>query len=347
LVENPWTWTKAANVIFLESPVGVGFSYADDGNYTTNDNVTADRNFMFVQEWFKKYPEFMTNDFYVAGESYGGIYVPMLSYRVAISDAYNFKGFMTGNPVTDESSDWDPVNVVLPFWYGHGVIPTSLYKAGMMACAGNNSNSPQCNTIMNQAQNYFNGYNMYNIYGDCITQRVVGPVPYPVQNPYLRAARPSELLRVTPPCLDAYAATTYLNRPDVQKAFHVKVGIQWGICSRLPYTNNRGSVLPEYAAVRAMGMDILTYSGDVDSSVPYTGTARWAAAIGGPLLPNTTEWTQWTFNQPDGPQVGGHVTYYESFTYTTVRGSGHMVPQYRPDAAWNMFISWVTTRKLA
>ena len=33
-------------------------------------------------QWFKEFPEFVKNPFYIAGESYAGIYVPTLTFQV-------------------------------------------------------------------------------------------------------------------------------------------------------------------------------------------------------------------------------------------------------------------------
>jgi len=45
LALNPYAWNTEANIVFVESPCGVGFSYADDGNYTTGDTDAAIDNY--------------------------------------------------------------------------------------------------------------------------------------------------------------------------------------------------------------------------------------------------------------------------------------------------------------
>ena len=44
----------------------------------------------FLRLWFAKFEEFQDNDFFVAGESYAGVYVPLVS-QVSGSFARNVK----------------------------------------------------------------------------------------------------------------------------------------------------------------------------------------------------------------------------------------------------------------
>ena len=66
---NPFAWNKFANIIYLEAPIGVGFSYATNPayKYQSNDSTTAHDNYVFLQNWLMKFPEYRVNDFYVTG----------------------------------------------------------------------------------------------------------------------------------------------------------------------------------------------------------------------------------------------------------------------------------------
>ncbi|VDK21960.1 unnamed protein product [Anisakis simplex] len=79
--ENAFSWNKFANVLFLESPRNVGFSYqnmSENQESKYNDELTARDNFLAVMDFLTVYPEYINRDFYVSGESYGGVYVPTL-----------------------------------------------------------------------------------------------------------------------------------------------------------------------------------------------------------------------------------------------------------------------------
>lgn len=74
-----YSWNRIANIIYLEAPIGVGFSYSDDKmEYITNDNKTANQNYEFLLNWFELFPEFKSNDFYITGESYGYVTISPL-----------------------------------------------------------------------------------------------------------------------------------------------------------------------------------------------------------------------------------------------------------------------------
>lgn len=67
LTKNPYSWNRVANMIYLESPAGVGFSYSNTpGDYfTCNDTRTADDAFVFLTKWFKDFPEYIHYKFYI------------------------------------------------------------------------------------------------------------------------------------------------------------------------------------------------------------------------------------------------------------------------------------------
>lgn len=73
-----------ANMLFLESPAGVGFSYSNTtSDYDhSGDKNTADDAYIFLINWLERFPQYKTHDFYITGESYAGHYVPQLAYTI-------------------------------------------------------------------------------------------------------------------------------------------------------------------------------------------------------------------------------------------------------------------------
>lgn len=70
---NPYTWTKQASIVFLEQPIGVGFSHSTEANPLTNDFRASKDNLLSVKAFFARYPERAGNPFYLASESYGAL----------------------------------------------------------------------------------------------------------------------------------------------------------------------------------------------------------------------------------------------------------------------------------
>ncbi|VAH05896.1 unnamed protein product [Triticum turgidum subsp. durum] len=72
---NPYAWNQAANLLFLDSPAGVGFSYTNTSFEIDppGDNSTAHGSYAFLVRWFQRFPQQKMKEFYIAGESYAGL----------------------------------------------------------------------------------------------------------------------------------------------------------------------------------------------------------------------------------------------------------------------------------
>ena len=115
LKENAETWNKRANVLWLESPAGVGWSYGSKADMTTNDDQQSIDALAALKSWYEKFPEFKENKLFISGESYAGIYVPYLAYQIDLNnrkaeyvpgfEKINMHGFMVGNGCTNWNYD--------------------------------------------------------------------------------------------------------------------------------------------------------------------------------------------------------------------------------------------------
>jgi hypothetical protein len=163
---QPWSWVNAANMIYIEAPSGVGFSYSDDtSDYHTDDNKTAIDNYHFIQGWLQKFPNYQTNDFYITSESYGGHYMPTLAQQIILGNAangnpqINFAGVLDGNPFTNHAENQRGEFEILG---GHQMTSRPVYSQWMSACQDGNTNSNACSSargaMRNDAGNNYDPY---------------------------------------------------------------------------------------------------------------------------------------------------------------------------------------------
>lgn len=73
---NPYSWNTNANMIFLDQPVDVGFSYADNGTVVSTTPVAGEDVYAFLEIFLHRFPEYAKQPFHIAAESYGGTYAP-------------------------------------------------------------------------------------------------------------------------------------------------------------------------------------------------------------------------------------------------------------------------------
>eukprot|EP00054_Salpingoeca_dolichothecata_P026112 m.185532 g.185532 ORF g.185532 m.185532 type:complete len:447 (-) comp25565_c0_seq1:220-1560(-) len=338
LYYNDYTWAKVANVLYLEAPAGVGFSYSDNpSEYRTNDTSTAEANLAALESFFKLFPEYAQNEFYITGESYAGIYVPTLADQIRMATAagttkINLRGIAVGNGCTGNSvgvCGGDP-SILPEYLFAHALYSPPTHDKIVQEC-GNYKRplSAACDLALAQASKEVGRVDIYDIYGDCISGSEDMKAPRkPLRAPVSRVGGPDE-------CIDSIAASAYLNRPDVQAAIHVKPAPSghWSVCGNvISYTSTEPD-LPKTTYPGLIKEYFVTiFNGDADACVPYTDNEEWTMGMGYDVA---EPWRPWMVDQ----QVAGYVTQYaaNNFTFLTVKGAGHMVPQYKPVQALEFF----------
>ncbi|XP_073120272.1 serine carboxypeptidase 1-like [Henckelia pumila] len=325
---NNNAWNNLANIIFLESPAGVGFSYSNtSSDYITGDKKTAADSYIFLVNWLERFPEYKIRDFYITGESYAGHYVPQLAdlilknNKITNQTVINLKGIAIGNAYID---DEDQPKGSFDYLWTHALISDEIHQGIVENCnMSYDANVTQvCGDYLNQA---------YTARGHIY--------PYDIYAPWCTSSSNSSSVPRFDPCSSQYVSV-YLNTPEVQKALHANVtGIlgPWSNCNG--YVGNHWqdipvTVLPVIKELMASGIRVWIYSGDTDRAVTVT-TTRYSLSKLGSLV--KTPWYPWY----SLGEVGGYVVEYQNITFVTVRGSGHFVPSYQPERALAMFSSFL------
>lgn len=259
---NPYTWNQRTNIVYIESPTGVGFSYSTSASdYKSSDDSTAVDNYNLIQQFFDRFPEYSTNSLYLTSESYGGHYIPILAKLIVIENKspspnkrkLNLKGIAIGNPYTDVYSGKP---AMIETMWGHQLISWPLYNYYKAEC-DLSPESSECATLEDQALTIGN-INPYGLdFAFCNPPKlsrkltevadqstvVSQHVKRTVQQLWLldhmyKHLSGSERSKLSLPTAMAYEpceedwTTHYLNSAEVKRAIHVKENITWSICSK-------------------------------------------------------------------------------------------------------------------
>ncbi|KAK6265233.1 hypothetical protein QUC31_016070 [Theobroma cacao] len=345
---NKYAWNKVANILFVESPVGVGFSYTNTSSDLTklNDAFVAEDTYNFLVNWLQRFPQFKTHDFFISGESYAGHYVPQLAELVYDRNndgikypLINLKGFMVGNPITNDYHDYTGI---MDYAWSHSVIPDQLYHKVKQVCDFKLFDwSIECGDAVNQVFDKYSEIDIYNIYAPkCLINSTSSSAVSKVKNYGLRRMR---IPGGYDQCYSEYAED-YFNRADVQTSLHANSrGGKWESCSDsilMTYNLSVFSVLPIYHKLIKGNLKIWIYSGDTDGRVPFISSRYCVEALG---LPLKSPWRSWFHNH----QVGGRMVEYQGLTLVTVRGAGHLVPLNKPGEALTLIASFLSGQPLS
>ncbi|MCJ1485953.1 hypothetical protein MMC06_006129 [Schaereria dolodes] len=77
---NQYSWTKLANVLYIDQPVGAGFS---SGSSQAMDNTQVTQEFYaWLKAFYDVFPGLKSKNTYLMGESYAGVYIPYFSQAI-------------------------------------------------------------------------------------------------------------------------------------------------------------------------------------------------------------------------------------------------------------------------
>uniref|UniRef100_A0A804MH17 Carboxypeptidase n=2 Tax=Zea mays TaxID=4577 RepID=A0A804MH17_MAIZE len=347
LTRNEYSWNKEANMLYLESPAGVGFSYSTDPAFYegVGDSMTARDNLKFLQGWFARFPQYKGRDLYITGESYAGHYVPQLAQRMVEFNKkeklFNLKGIALGNPVLEFSTDF---NSRAEFFWSHGLISDSTYNIFTTVCNYSRyvseyyrgSLSTACDRVMSQVARETSRFvDKYDVTLDVCISSVL-----------MQSQQGSRELDV---CVED-ETMRYLNRKDVQQAMHARLdGVQrWTVCSSVLEYKQLDLQIPTVNTVGALvkaGIPALVYSGDQDSVIPLTGSRTLVGRLAARLRLNATAPYRAWFQ---GKQVGGWTQVFGggALSFATVRGASHEAPFSQPERSLGLFRAFLAGQQL-
>ncbi|XP_023913740.2 serine carboxypeptidase-like 13 [Quercus suber] len=348
---NPYTWTKGLNIIYVDAPVGTGFSYSNTSEgYPSGDVKSAVLTYEFLRKWMVEHPQFKTNQLYIGGDSYSGITVPLVVMEILQGNEIegiprmNLKGYVLGNPKTDTYLD---TNSRISFAYHLGLIPNDLYENVKTSCNGDfvnvDSSNEQCEYALLIIKELILEINLQHVLEPSCSM-----TSWKSNSERRSLRKQSKDLLLSQPKGSAYWCRNYrhvlsgiwANDKTVQEALHIREGTkdQWKMCnSSLSYTQEFSSVIAYHQNFTQAELRALIYSGDHDMSIPHIGTREWIRSFNMTLM---DAWRAWFVDA----QVAGYTEEYSEndyvLTFATIKGGGHIAAEYKQKECAAMLDRW-------
>lgn len=319
-----YSWNLNHNVIYIDNPVGTGYSFTDQvEGYCTNETEVGLDLYAALTQFFQLFPELQSNKFFITGESYAGKYVPALAHTVhqlnpTAKVKINMKGLAIGNGLTD------PVNQLL---YGD-----YLYQLGLIDYDGRDqfhAYEERGKDFINQSK-YNEAFEVFNklIDGDLnsapsLFKNLTG---FDFYFNYLKNKDNDESLWMS----------EFIQRVDVRHAIHV------GNCSYDVEANEVEKHLitditrseADKIVVLAEHYKLLIYNGQLDIIVAYPLTENYLRQLkwSGSAKYKKAKRKLWIV---DG-DLAGYSKTSGNLIDVLVRNAGHMVPTDQPKWAWDL-----------
>ncbi|THG09336.1 hypothetical protein TEA_008863 [Camellia sinensis var. sinensis] len=343
LYRNRFAWNKAANVLFLESPAGVGFSYSN----TTSDYVsggdkrTASDNYVFLLNWLERFPD----------SKLARIQFQKQRRRREGRRRRTGGDIITGGEEKEGGGEGrrkeEGEALGRQQWCcdeGEGLCGIGGDGGGAVTIAGattkrrgsaNGSSGGALSSLHSLFPSSFSSTLFF------LSSLPLSPLFQTTQNSQndIRANFEPRFSSYDSFSYDYYVYA-YLNRADVQEALHAnvtKLSYDWEPCSLVitRWEDSPSTIIPLLQELMANGLRVWVFSGDIDGRIPVTSTKY---SINKMKLHLKTPWHPWYLNG----EVGGYTEVYKGdLTFATVRGAGHQVPSYQPARALSLIMHFL------
>ena len=347
-VENPFSWNRAANIMWVDQPAGVGFSYGEASDYDHNESQVAEDMFWFVQEFLHAHPELRDNPFYVFGESYGGHYAVAVGHRIWRGNRGPFEdpahapirlsGVAVGNGLTNPLVQFAeyPRMAFRGNPYGIEAVDEKTYEAM-------EASMPACLELIAECQDDTAACpDALAFCSEAITQ----PYYDSGLNPYdIRKQCGDDAL-----CYDFSDVDAFLNRPETRMALGVspEAAETWVSCNddvnagfAFDWMKKFDALLPPLMDSEADGpVRVLIYAGDADFVCNFLGNRKWLEQLywSGAADFAAAPDTPWL--SADGEELGTIKT-SGPLSFLRVYNAGHMVPMDQPAAALQLLNEFI------
>ncbi|XP_075879793.1 retinoid-inducible serine carboxypeptidase [Nelusetta ayraudi] len=327
------SWVQAASVLFVDNPVGTGFSYTErpDG-YATNVATVASDMLVLLSHFFSQRPEFQTIPFYIFSESYGGKMAAAISLELtkAVGQGKvkcNFAGVALGDSWI---SPLDSVMTWAPYLY-----TTSLLDEAGLADVSSAAEAVRkaveqeqfekatqlWSVVETVVEQNTNGVNFYNI----LTQEP--------EEKHASLAQDHISLQVQRHIrrLHRQSLSQLMNGSIRKKLGIIPQNITWGGQADEVFRNMAGDFMrPVVDIVDKLlmgGVNVTVYNGQLDLIVDTMGQEQWVKQLKWEGLPgfNKLRWT--ALDDPASPgATGAFCKTYRNFAFYWILKAGHMIP---------------------
>ncbi|XP_060067140.1 retinoid-inducible serine carboxypeptidase-like [Ylistrum balloti] len=331
------TWLSAASLLFVDNPVGTGFSYVDTLDALTTDvNMIADDMLVLLKSFFKESKwgtKYQHTPFYIFCESYGGKMTAAISevlYKAIDREELhcNFKGLALGDswisPI-DSMLSWGPYLHTNSIVDKQGLtrINASANKALRYIQSSQwTTATDQFNICEGVVEETSNGVNFYNIlkWGSEESQGS-------------NVGKRSKKHMLEPRILNVLQAdklTVLMNGPIREKLKIIPSQVQWGGQSGEVFQHMKEDFMKPVVDVvnrliEKTSLQVVVYTGQLDLICCTPGTEKWVESLD--IYPHFLTSKRTTIPDPVTGLTSGYVKTYKNFSMYWILGAGHMAPQ--------------------